>query len=300
MKFLKKFKTFLRNVEFLIFPTEEQKKLKNLTICNFQKSIIFFTHHKCASSFFNSFILRIKKKEKNFKVINWSNLISAYGHYINFTDHYKNLVPNLSKKKVNSYERFFEKNSYEMFNQYNHIYGPIRNIFSLGYSNKFKKVLIVRHPLDTLVSAYYSFAYTHKPSSDDVQRNIDNQHKKRYQKMKIDYFVLNLCKEWIKPLLNSYMKICQINPNDTIIITYEDLIKNPKKEIKKILKFSHLDSTDSSIEYLLRGESFIQKNINKESHQRSGKSKQYKKELSKITINKINKVLNKEINFFWG
>ena len=206
----------------------------------------------------------------------------------------------MSKKKVNSYERFFEKNSYEMFNQYNHIYGPIRNIFSLGYSNKFKKVLIVRHPLDTLVSAYYSFAYTHKPSSDDVQRNIDNQHKKRYQKMKIDNFVLNLCKEWIKPLLNSYMKICQINPNDTIIITYEDLIKNPKKEIKKILKFSHLDSTDSSIEYLLRGESFIQKNINKESHQRSGKSKQYKKELSKITINKINKVLNKEINFFWG
>ena len=299
MSFIKKIKINFRNIQFLLSPTEDQKKLKKLVKNDFKKSIIFFTHHKCASTFFNKFLLKVKKKEKNFKIVNWSNLISAYGHYIHFTNHYKKIHPNWYNTPIDSYEFFFEKNSQSMFNQYNHIYGPIRNSFSIGYSNKFKKVIIVRHPLDTLVSAYYSFAFTHDDSLDIKQNNKNLREKKIYQKMKIDKYALDLNKKWLKPLLNSYMKMSQINSDETIIITYENLIKNPKKEIKKILKFSQLDSSDNNIEYLLKNEHFVKSKINKKSHQRSGKSKQYKKELSNQTIKKINTILKKEINFFW-
>ena len=88
MSFIKKIKINFRNIQFLLSPTEDQKKLKRLVKNDFKKSIIFFTHHKCASTFFNKFLLKVKKKEKNFKIVNWSNLISAYGHYIHFTNHY--------------------------------------------------------------------------------------------------------------------------------------------------------------------------------------------------------------------
>jgi len=300
MKFIKKLKIFLRNMQFLFFSTPDQIKLKNLTNHNFHKSVIIFTHHKCASTFINKLILKIKKKEKFIKAVNWSNLISAYGHYINFTQHYKSLTPKWSTKKIDSYESFFEKNSHEMFNQFNHIYGPIRNCFSLGFSNKFKKIIFVRNPLDTLVSAYYSFGHSHKTSNDKVQGDKSTKEKKYFQKIKIDKFALDLSKEWLKPLLNSYMKICQTNPDDTIVITYEDLIKNPKKEIRKMLQFASIDSTNKNLDYLLKDEVFTQINVKINSHQRNGRIKQYTRELSKKTINKINIILNKENKFFWS
>ena len=101
-------------------------------------STLFFIHHKCASTFFNRLFSATYGYPftRNIKFCNYSSCISAFSKFTNFSTKYK------------FDEEFFERVPSELFYPYSHLYGPLRRPFSFDGQDSFKKIFVIRNPLD--------------------------------------------------------------------------------------------------------------------------------------------------------
>ena len=157
--FLKQLKIFLQNnFNFLYriylklvvkkkFRTEIDffEKENNIESQNNKKSILFFTSHKSASTFFDNFFDVIKNLQDR-TCIN--------------VDQYNTFILN---NKFNKQEKFLGK-----FKNSGYIFGPIRNYLNIPKIYEYKIVLFLRDPRDVLVSDYYSIKYSHNVINKDL------------------------------------------------------------------------------------------------------------------------------------
>ena len=168
------------------------------------------------------------------------------------------------------------------------------------------KIIIIRHPIDRLISQYYSFGYTHPTGAhwikNPIERNkiskqLINQ-KKEIQKMSIDeYIIKNIEDRNEKYMITYKLK----NNKNTIVIPYEFMIFKFKKfcdiigKVFKInsetifSKFKHefVDFKDKSDD-IIKGKS--------RTHKRTRQFKEYKTKLSKETIDFLEKNHIEKIN----
>lgn len=241
-------------------------------------SVIFFTTHKCASTYLK-------------KILNSIDKNSEYSHY-----DYGSLVGSLAKELgVDSdFETYLNKNYKKLFNLKGEIYGPQRMPLRFKNVNDYKIVFFLRDPRDVLVSAYYSFAFNHKIPDNSIIKKQMLDSREKYLVMGLDKYVISQVDEWVLPVYKEYIKI-RNKSNEYLFLKYEDFTYDPLSFTKKIYEFLDLN-VDLIDDNLIDQANPVQKKIEEDSHQRSGKNKQWLDELKPETIRELNFKLEEVLN----
>ena len=244
-------------------------------------SFIFFTTHKAASNFTNQ-ILKEVEQISEFELYDYGALIGSISEKLTITD---------------QFEEYLNENHKTLFKLNGEIYGPQRLPLNFTGINDYKKIFFLRDPRDVLVSAYYSFGYSHvEPDSTSM---IDSFLKKRatIQNQTIDEYVLQEMERWIKPAYMNYKKLRLESTNDVLYLKYNDYIENTEGIVNKILTFFGLENRDLA-KRLAMSANPITRLEEKDQHKRSGKNNQWKTHLKQSTQDELNIKL-KDILEFW-
>lgn len=249
------------------------------------KSVIFWTTHKCASTFVSKFLLTLAR-DSNLRYFDYASHIWELGNSIKIKNPYQ-----------------IEVDCDFLYRKYGEIYGPIRKPFDFSYKDQFNNIFFLRDPRDLIISLYYSLAYSHPLPLHN--KGKEKFIKKRYQarKMGIDKFFLEQIDKWIIPYFTKYRFIKE-NSKLSSVHKYEDLKKNPRKFILEITKKMNVSISKKLLNYLVNDFEKPFKNkadlkkLKKFSHTRSGKIKQFQHELKKDTLREGNRKLKKILNYW--
>ena len=285
------------NIKLLNKFNNRYKLIKNISIflyknsINFfkskrEKSIFIFTFHKCASSFIPD-LADLLSKNSNLGHIDYENAAWHLGDWINFRE---SIYDELNK----SYNYFFNKNG--------NIYAPLRFCPSDEFQVFIKsnpKILFLRDPRDVAISAFHSFGKTHPLPKNSQIRKSFLKRRRRINQLGINKFSFEFLRETVMPVYKEYAELKKENQN-LIYIKYEDFVYNVKGTIQSIISFLNLKINDNDLDNLVMRASPITEKINMAAHKRSGKPKQYIKNLDEELIFQINneyKDILTELNF---
>ena len=243
-----------------------------------RKSIYFFTLHKCASTLFSSYVLRSLDE-------------------LTHVDYAKALAS--GRRSPERALTFHEKGI---------VYGPIRlsnepdNLVSRrliepvcrpDFLADKQAVFFVRDPRDILVSAYYSFGYTHGLSPVDELRERQIKERLRIQAISIDDYALSRVDqqaEWFLAMLDAADRCEQ-----SVLLRYEEMIEDFETFLNKARRLLPI-SDDVASEMHRR--SRPKKKEDQNSHRRSGKPGGFRSKLQPETIALLNDRLSTVLERF--
>ncbi len=238
-----------------------------------QTSIMFISLHKCATSYFASYVL------KN---------VSGYEHvdYLNNLYNNVNVLPVIDRKGI--------------------IYGPIRiqdcnhprfsfveSLLIANNFNKIKKIYWIRDPRDILVSMYYSFGFTHGLSKNDEFREYQLKERERIRHQSLDEYVLSE-QHLIKQKFSRMHELMSFDKNFKLF-KYEDMINNFEKFYSDITKVMPIKN-DAKFQIYKDTRPNKHEDITK--HKRSGVVGGYKNKLQNKTIKILNEKLQPILDEF--
>ncbi|QVM83707.1 sulfotransferase domain-containing protein [Novosphingobium decolorationis] len=240
---------------------------------------VFFTMQKCASTYITKALAIVEecyaKTVYNFEGLYWSSG---------------------DPDMVRSIHRDAEK----LFVQPNAIYGPMRNFFPVPNLEKRPLVLMLRDPRDVLVSSYYSVAYSHNLPGGKAARQAFEERRSKAQAMDIDAFVKEATRNFF-PRYKAYADNLLGRPNLTFL-TYENLIEDPEDWAERFLVGMGLEPVPTSLNRLVAAYSdglpTGDKANDKNSHRRSGASRQFETMLKPETIAYINEEIGDVLERF--
>jgi hypothetical protein len=241
------------------------------------KSAIFYTTHKCASSFVPQ-LFSVILKNSDYELVDYAGAIWHLGNKFN-----------LGTPHMDCLQNFLEKSYSDLYSLHGRIYGPQRVPLDFPGRDKFKNIFFLRDPRDVLISAYFSFAFTHPEPLNNISRKEFLKRRNRLHQQGIDQYVLEEAKQWIVPLYSQYKHLRETAP-DYIYLKY-DFFKNQTPDfIRAIADFLVLLPTQEDIELLTKQASPVQ-TTEVMKHQRSGKNGQYLDKLHPETVEKLNDIL---------
>jgi len=257
-----------------ILNSYDQLKLKKKK----NNSVIIWSTHKSASTLINRTIGLLKKN-------------SIYHHH--------DIETNISRmaqkyqfkidKPINLLKEFPEL----FFKKFGYIYGPIRQPVKITNYQEYKNIFILRDPRDVLVSFYYWIIDGRKHSSlHKATAAYNKKRKEKFIKIGIDNYCIEYVDSWICPTYNFYKDIYD-NSLYKKVYYYHDIILDKSKlvnDLKNILNLKNFNSEELNNLFDIV---LIKKKSNNSLHIRSGKSSQFKKELSQKTIDLLNLKLYK-------
>jgi hypothetical protein len=255
---------------------QAQKEIKK------PRSVIFFTTHKCASSFMNQFFMMVSNNS-NYRVVDYASSIWGLGDSLDIGS---------------TYEPFLEKNYDRLYFQTGEIYAPQRKPIHFPGVEKFKHIYFLRDPRDVLVSAFYSFGSSHSLPQNTAAKDVFLRERENIQKGTIDDYVRKSAVEWILPLYKEYQYLRE-SADSNIFLSYDLFNSNFLKFIKELSVFLNFTPTEEEIEEVMRanekGANTIE-NISK--HRRSGKSGQFRDKLLPGTIDHLNELFS-DVLTYW-
>ena len=172
--------------------------------------------------------------------------------------------------------------------------------FPHNFENNIFNIFIIRHPIDRLISQYYSFGYTH---SDDYLKDFkDKEYREKRRKAylkQVNYIKNSTLDNYILDNLNEYMEEYNYiytlkDKKNVIVLPYELMVFNFKKFSEIICELFNFDSEIFYNQFKSEFEDFEDKsnlivNNKSKSHKRAKIFKEYLKKLKKETIEIINK-----------
>jgi len=167
----------------------------------------------------------------------------------------------------------------------NLIYGPFRRPLNIKYDN-LKVVFTLRDPRDTLVSMYFSKAFSHGPPPSEKLKEKFLESRKEAIEMGIDKYVIDRS-QLLLDIYQYYISIYN-KCEDKALLTYEDMVLNFKKYASKLSEFciSGPCAKLNSLEKCFRPPS----KENLMSHKRKLTPGDHKDKLQKNTILKLNNI----------
>ena len=241
------------------------------------QSVYFFTFHKCASSLFSTYIL------KN---------ITGLKHVDYDMDMYsgKTFSLPLPFKKYNFAYGPLRLSLTPSTKEYEYFIKPIANPFFI--KDKIA-IFLVRDPRDILISAYYSFKFTHGFSSVPEIKARQLQYQATFKNKSLAEYVLDDATIQNKNFKTLHELASQCNRS--VILKYEDMIENFDYFIAQLSK--HIPLTDAvKQEIFKRSRPKKQEDIT--SHRRSGGVAGYKDKLDSETLLKLNEILKPTLQQF--
>lgn len=237
------------------------------------RSVIFYTTHKCASTFLER-LFELVLKNSDYSFVDYAGAISRAGDKLNVG------IP---------YENFLEQTYSELYSLQGKIYGPQRRPLDFPGRDQFKHIFFLRDPRDVLVSSYFSFGFTHyEPlNTDDREKFVDKR--ENIQELGIDNYVIDEAEKWIIPLYQQYKQLRDTSETN-IYLKYDLFIENTSEFVQRILDFLNINPSRKDIDVLIREANPIQ-NVEVMKHKRSGKTGQYLEKLHIDTVEKLNHIL---------
>ena len=195
----------------------------------------------------------------------------------------------------NSAFRFTPRWSYSLFKTH---LNPKNENIDIIKKNGVKKVVVTYRDLrDVVISRYHRLVKIPKKKGDP---NYCEYHLMEKSEA-IDHSIYVVYEEYIK-WINGWLDLAKNNKNFVLLIKFEDLIKNPEKEFKKILSFYDINLDEDSIKKICKnteGKKNMVANMNEakvlpwaiSSNFRSGKIGYWKDEFNENNLIKAKKLL---------
>ena len=180
-----------------LYFTEEFLLLNGLkrNIESDQKSILFFSVHKSASTFIKNTVIDLLRN-KTLITVNFSGYLSRKKQ----EEYYNN---SRIMKKVLKTKGYF--------------YGAFRSFYNFPGMDKFKVLLVLRDPRDVLTSYYFSTLFNHPLGRKEVF-----EEREKHAETTIDEFVLEKAPEFKK----KYEDYCKhlLGKKKVLLLKYDEMI----------------------------------------------------------------------------
>ena len=252
-----------------------------------KKSIILWTTQKTASTFVQK-ALKSLAKNSEYKYFDYASSIWYLGNHIKLDNPY-----------------LIETDCSFLYRKYGEIYGPIRKPFDLKDQNKYINIFFLRDPRDVLVSSFYSRSASHEIPQNNMWKQKFLEFRKKSLTQGIDNYCLEYTDKWIIPYFKKYQYMKDNSP-ENYFFSYDYFRNSPSDFIRALSLIMNIQLDENLLGKLTRKATspFNKKNYkifykNKTSHYRSGKSRQFEKELKKETLIKLNTKLY-EILAYWN
>lgn len=237
---------------------------KDISTSN-KESIIFFTAHKCASTFIDDIIAELGASYKIVPI------------------RFANYFSNADEDEIFTKEKFKTR----AFKKIGYYYGAFRKYHEIPEIGNYKVILVLRDPRDILTSLYFSTAFNHP-----VARRINLENRKKALNQTIDEFVLEKAPE-LKADFEKYIDNI-LNLQNTLYLKYEEMITVFSEWLPKLA--THIDLNDNEIiQKIIERSNFTVKKEDKNSFIRNIKSGDHLVKLKPNTITELN-FLFKEVN----
>lgn len=257
--------TYCKHLKFI----NEKKLLNgNLKSNDDLDPCIYFTLHKCASTFLAARLSKLFRRN-GYRVVNLTSYWAMYD--VDFID-----------RMIKSYEV-----RSRIFGVRGVFYNAFRYYVDIPNPEKYKILLIVRDPRDILVSLYYSMKYSHPIIN-------ENSIKCRVEAsgLSIDEYVMMKANE----LLIKYHDYNDLsNCSNTLLCKYEDIVRNPADFEIKLSRHFNIDIAKNT---LVADEDFKQQIENPYSHKRQITPGNHVVKLNKATIDNLNDRLRSIIEMY--
>jgi hypothetical protein len=242
------------------------------------RSVIFYTTHKCASTFISN-LFDVILKNSDYDLVDYAAAIWKAGDKTNISS---------------PYEVFLEQAYSDLYSVNGKIYAPQRKYLDFPGRSKFKHIFFLRDPRDVLVSSYFSMAFTHSEPLNSVARGHFLRKRSEIKEQDIDDYVLEQSEEWVVPLYKQYKELRETS--DTYIyLKYDLFVENTPEFVKKISEFLGLNPSTKDIDLLTKDATPVQ-SIEVMKHKRSGKTGQYLEKLNPKTVTKLNYLLSEVLS----
>ncbi|MGB1249185.1 MAG: sulfotransferase domain-containing protein [Candidatus Promineifilaceae bacterium] len=235
------------------------------------ESVYFYTFHKCASSFFGRYVL------------NNANGLEKVGY------------------AGRIYSGQWDLDKALIFRDRGFIYGPIRlsadpedrvgqHLIKPTSGASFVRdktaIFFVRDPRDIMISAYYSFGFTHlySPVEETKQRQVVKR--EQIQQMTLDEYVLTEADRQV--VLFQQLYDLSVACKRSAIFKYEDMIDKFDVFAEQLCQIVSID--DAVVQTIYR-DTRPRQIENTADHRRSGRVQDYKHKLEPATIQAVNKKL---------
>lgn len=245
-------------------------------------SCLFFTVHKCASTFINRLLWALTT-ETQYELRNYESAIWKLGDELDI---------------AGSYQPFFEQHYDQLFRLRGEIYGPQRKPVDFPGRANFKQIFFLRDPRDVVVSAYYSFGFSHALP-------VNAQARKRFLHVRdvikaqgIDRYALGAADTWVLNAYEGFARLRQSAPQN-LFLSYDEFLRDTGQFIDRIAAFLEIEVSPETRTRLVSSASPIQPKTNIASHKRSGRSAQYLEELKPDTVDLLNQKFA-EVLAYWG
>lgn len=264
-------------------PSEEKRRLIACNDAAFKPpSAIFYTMHKCASTF-QAEVLEEIAKHTAYRHMDYANYIWALGDRINVGS---------------PYEPFLAMNGGVLFRKHGELYGPQRKYLSFPEQQKFKSIFFLRDPRDALVSSYYSFGFTHGIPRNEQAKEKFLANRKDIQGGDIDAYCLRDAEAWIRPLFEGYADLYE-RLEDKIFLSYDDYARDTRDFVRRLCEYLVISLPEYAVMALAHRAKPVRASAPVASHKRSGKSRQFVEELRPETVAQLNETLRPILDF-WG
>lgn len=246
------------------------------------KSVLFWTTHKCASSFMGDFFIMVDTYS-SLKHINYAQVIDALGSKLQLEMPYSiESMPHL-------------------YFPYGELYGPLRTPFDFPGRSEFNNIFFLRDPRDLLISLYYSRAYTHAiPQHPAIRREFLVRRQDALE-MGIDMFCLRFADEWILPHFAQYQQLREASYR-AHVFTYDSFLEDKSLFVSSLCGSLGVELPRPVLEkFVISAEAPFSspQTQSLKRHTRSGKSRQFEQELEVRTVDILNNKL-RDLIMYWG
>jgi hypothetical protein len=212
----------------------EIKLLEGNTIKrNDRQSTVFFTTHKCASTYMNSCLNYINEKHLGLVHIDFMRYLWKYSSRDTF--------------------EVLEENKNQIFHNKGILYSPLRKYFPIPSIEEYRIILMLRDPRDVIVSHYYSMAYSHALSPNKERQEELLSRRSKYQQQSVDEYARDISEQFYM----IYSEYCDnfIKRRNITFLKYEDFILDFEKWIFQLSKILgvYLTPEDKSYLFELKG-----------------------------------------------
>lgn len=255
-------------------------------------SVLFFTTHKCASTLIS-------------KVLHTIETSSDLRHFDYATAVYK-LGDEVETGTIEhtDIEQVIDRNKARLFHSTGEIYGPLRRPIDVPGREEMTQLFFLRDPRDVIVSAYYSFGFSHGLPPNAQMQSLFLAERERIRGEGIDRYALRAARDWIGPTLRRYADYRRTG-SDTHYLTYDSYTEDPAGFLDRVFDLVGARVDPAEIERMATAARPIQTAAAADvpaadlTHQRSGRSGQFRTELSEETLGALDDMLA-DVLEFWG
>jgi hypothetical protein len=212
-------------------------------------SILFFTVHKCASTYVRKALKYIAEQHLDLAPVNFA----AFYHNTTAVDTYAKIQAEA--------ETIFRSTGY--------LYAPLRHPVSVPRVDDYRIVVMLRDPRDVLTSLYYSLAVSHglPPNAERKRDFLEVRAEVKHQE--IDEFVRDYL-PLFQERYEGFLRLTQ--EHDCTFLRYEDMITDFEPWARRLGEGMGVELSESDIAHLEQLGGFdrpVEENVSKHIRQRT-------------------------------